>query len=168
MALSLLKEYFARLDSEKREGRANYERVLLIAHDNLIGLYQRAGMELVGPSDVVHGPSAWFELRRDVPPKEGRPTSLPPGLLDALRAPRRNVPSGRLLSDFPDGVLSVTMPESQKDDKLVNKFDLLCPKCDSIVLKAAVGRWVEKESVEVNLFLVPELGQLITPKARTF
>ncbi|PPQ70423.1 hypothetical protein CVT24_013173 [Panaeolus cyanescens] len=151
VALALLKEYFTRLDNAKQEGKANYERVLLIAHDRLIGLYQKSGMELVGPSDVVHGPDAWYELRRDIPVKgQDQPTSLPPGLLDALRAPRRNVPSGRLLSDFPGGVLDVTIPENQKDDKLVNKFDLLCPRCSSIVLKAAVGRWVEKESVELE------------------
>lgn len=42
-------------------------QVRLICKDNLIGLYQRAGFELVGPSDVVHGAEPWFEMVHALP-----------------------------------------------------------------------------------------------------
>ncbi|KAF9915535.1 hypothetical protein BX616_005963 [Lobosporangium transversale] len=38
------------------------ERVLLIAHKELISLYTGVGFELVGKSEVEHGPDPWFEM----------------------------------------------------------------------------------------------------------
>ncbi|KAF9355591.1 hypothetical protein BGX26_006368 [Mortierella sp. AD094] len=38
------------------------ERVLLITHKERIGLYSGAGFELVGPSEVEHGPELWYEM----------------------------------------------------------------------------------------------------------
>ncbi|KAI1319759.1 hypothetical protein EDD11_003144 [Mortierella claussenii] len=38
------------------------ERVLLIAHKELIGLYAGVGFELVGQSEVEHGPDPWYEM----------------------------------------------------------------------------------------------------------
>ncbi|KZT70614.1 acyl-CoA N-acyltransferase, partial [Daedalea quercina L-15889] len=57
VALSLLKEYTARLE---RAGA--YERILLITHDELRGLYEKAGFDWVGPSSVTHGARPWFEM----------------------------------------------------------------------------------------------------------
>ncbi|KAI8362262.1 hypothetical protein B0O80DRAFT_493269 [Mortierella sp. GBAus27b] len=38
------------------------ERVLLIAHYELIDLYKKAGFNLVGQSIVEHGPDPWYEM----------------------------------------------------------------------------------------------------------
>lgn len=38
------------------------QRVLLIAHKELIGLYSGAGFTLVGRSAVEHGPDPWYEM----------------------------------------------------------------------------------------------------------
>ncbi|KAK7045482.1 hypothetical protein VNI00_007735 [Paramarasmius palmivorus] len=46
----------------RRTNKAVYERVLLIAHEPLIPLYQKAGFELVGKSSVHHGSLPWFEM----------------------------------------------------------------------------------------------------------
>lgn len=56
LAVDMLKVYLERLREK------SYDRVNLIAHENLIGLYQRAGFELTGRSEVEHGPEPWFEL----------------------------------------------------------------------------------------------------------
>ena len=40
----------------------------LIAKARLVGLYARAGFELVGQSAIVHGADPWFELRCDLEP----------------------------------------------------------------------------------------------------
>ncbi|KAJ1926383.1 hypothetical protein IWQ60_003827 [Tieghemiomyces parasiticus] len=54
-----------------------YLRLLLIAHEPLFDLYQRAGYQLRGPSPVVHGPDAWFEFARDVTDDDLRLTLAP-------------------------------------------------------------------------------------------
>ncbi|GJJ75246.1 guanine nucleotide exchange factor [Entomortierella parvispora] len=38
------------------------DRVLLITHKELIGLYAGAGYQLIGPSKVEHGPDLWYEM----------------------------------------------------------------------------------------------------------
>lgn len=38
----------------------------LIARPHLVGLYERAGFELVGESDVVHGSQKWFDMKLDL------------------------------------------------------------------------------------------------------
>lgn len=58
VALSLLQEYITRL----RTSSDRYERVLLIAHEELIPFYRKAGFDLVGPSPVVHGSQPWYEM----------------------------------------------------------------------------------------------------------
>lgn len=45
--------------------REEVKRVALICHEELIPLYHKAGFELVGKSEVVHGPRGWFEMRHD-------------------------------------------------------------------------------------------------------
>ncbi|KAI0811235.1 hypothetical protein BC629DRAFT_1437126 [Irpex lacteus] len=61
IAISLLKEYIARLGRARRDG-ARYERVVLITHKHLIGFYEKAGFEWAGKSDVVLGPEQWYEM----------------------------------------------------------------------------------------------------------
>jgi guanine nucleotide exchange factor len=63
IALRLLQEYQARLKLAVSEGNAPYKRILLIAHEELIPLYCKAGFEFVGESAVKHGSQTWFEMR---------------------------------------------------------------------------------------------------------
>ncbi|GIL89074.1 hypothetical protein Vretimale_16198 [Volvox reticuliferus] len=42
--------------------------IRLICKHNLIGLYEKAGFILVGPSDVVHGRDPWFEMAMELCP----------------------------------------------------------------------------------------------------
>lgn len=67
VALSLLRAYVSRLKDARREN-APYRRVLLIAHEELIPLYVKAGFELVGLSSVVHGSRPWYEMRMFLAP----------------------------------------------------------------------------------------------------
>jgi GNAT superfamily N-acetyltransferase len=43
-----------------------YKSVVLIVHEELIPFYERAGFELRGKSDVVHGPKEWLEMAVDL------------------------------------------------------------------------------------------------------
>ncbi|KAF9992991.1 hypothetical protein BGZ79_002415 [Entomortierella chlamydospora] len=65
IASEMLKEYLKHLHSIN-EGESTLphrlERVLLITHKERIGLYSGAGFELVGPSEVEHGPELWYEM----------------------------------------------------------------------------------------------------------
>ncbi|KAF8927057.1 hypothetical protein BGZ58_010666, partial [Dissophora ornata] len=49
-------------DSAAKDSPFYFERVLLIAHKELIDLYSGAGFELVGKSEVEHGPDPWYEM----------------------------------------------------------------------------------------------------------
>ena len=160
IAASLLKEYISHLERLHENG-APYERILLIAHDNLVPLYSKAGFELVGPSKIVHGSLPWFEMRRVLVQPE--PQSIPPGLLEALSAASKSKrPIGRKLTEFPNGLADVSdiTPDSPY---AVNQFDLLCPRegCGSIILKNNVATLVEHESIQLeptaqpNPFLEP-------------
>ncbi|KAG0303092.1 hypothetical protein BGZ98_007001 [Dissophora globulifera] len=80
IAIAMVKEYLKHLqqhvhipaistssdDSQELADRntslVGVKRVLLIAHNELIGLYARAGFELVGQSAVEHGPDPWYEM----------------------------------------------------------------------------------------------------------
>ncbi len=80
IAISLLKEYIARLGRARRD-RARYERAVLITHQHLIGFYEKAGFECAGKSDVVLGPEQWYEMcirLHDMKAKD--PPSPPPAL----------------------------------------------------------------------------------------
>lgn len=45
--------------------------VRLICKEPLVGLYEKAGFEVVGPSDVVHGQDAWIEMKIEFLEEEG-------------------------------------------------------------------------------------------------
>ncbi|CAL1711100.1 unnamed protein product [Somion occarium] len=156
IAVGLLKAYISRLEQAHIDG-APYERILLITHEELRPLYEKAGFEFVGPSAVVHGSRPWFEMRRVLeasssvssPPSQ----ALPPGIWEALQraSTSRNRPVARRLSSLPNGLDDVS--ELATDTSVsVNKVDLLCPRdgCGSIILKNGVATLVEKESVQLE------------------
>ncbi|KAF4609955.1 hypothetical protein D9613_010541 [Agrocybe pediades] len=154
VGLSLLREYVTRL-----ERAAKYDRILLIAHEELRGFYEKAGFEWLGKSQVVHGSKPWFEMRRElrggVPQSDtqvlGGDQPIPAGVIEALQRKRTNIPSTKLISDFEGGVFDLLEPESDAGYS-VNKYDLLCPRkeCGSIIIKKGVGQWVERASVQIE------------------
>ncbi|KAJ3508475.1 hypothetical protein NLJ89_g5741 [Agrocybe chaxingu] len=177
VALALLKEYIDRLEKARAEGTVPYKRVLLLAHDNLRELYEKAGFEWLGPSGVVHGARPWFEMRRNLaaPAEKENPErmleenmQIPPGVLEALSRPRTSIPSSRLISDFHHALADLVEADEGHPGVSVNRFDLLCPKadCGSIILKKGAGKWVERASVQLEPTgapLNPSLPPLPTP-----
>ncbi|KAG1768882.1 Mss4-like protein, partial [Suillus placidus] len=98
--------------------------------------------------------------------------SLPPSVLEALQRPSNagDRSTIRKLSDFDQGVLAVFASHDKDLGELTHKFDLLCPRngCGSVILKAGVGRWVERDSVELDITkgpLHPDLPSLPAPPA---
>ncbi|KIK69133.1 hypothetical protein GYMLUDRAFT_236985 [Collybiopsis luxurians FD-317 M1] len=63
VALALLKEYIERMH---KISTPKVGQILLIAHEELIPLYEKAGFELVGKSVVQHGARPWYEMRCDL------------------------------------------------------------------------------------------------------
>ena len=170
IGLALMKEYIARLEKANEARSAKYERVLLIAHEELRDFYERAGFEWLGKSDVVHGSKPWFEMRRVLSlgtssreeGEEGRESpeqmlsghqSMPPGVLEALHRPSNTSASmSKLISDFPNALSDVLDSNGKRAGVSTNKYDLLCPRsdCGSVILKKGVAEWVERASVQVN------------------
>ncbi|KAF7971952.1 hypothetical protein HWV62_19415 [Athelia sp. TMB] len=137
--VQLLREYVARLASA-----AAYERALLITHADLRDFYEAAGFEWVGPSAVVHGALPWYEMRRDLGQVPDAPEpAMPPGLWDALNRPAGNRRTPSLFS-------ALDLKDLAAEGS--NKYDILCPreKCASIILKAGVGKLVERGSIKAN------------------
>ncbi|KAG0374213.1 hypothetical protein BGX24_010684 [Mortierella sp. AD032] len=69
VATRMLKEYLQhlqRLNDKNNNSNASssskYKKVLLIAHQHTIGLYEGVGFVMVGKSSVEHGPDPWFEM----------------------------------------------------------------------------------------------------------
>ena len=170
VAVAILKEYVSRLQKASQEG-APYRRILLITHEELMGLYSKAGFETVGKSAVVHGSRPWFEMRKTLIAPEpiqetALPQQLPPGLWEALQrsSATRSRPAARPLTSFPGGVNDVV-------EEVWNKFDLLCPRegCGSVILKAKVASLVEGPSAQLEPQgrENPHLPPLPTPPAST-
>ncbi|KAI9596609.1 hypothetical protein BDF19DRAFT_438026 [Syncephalis fuscata] len=70
IALALLREYEHRLRQANAKfslvsnsNQNRYEKIALIAHKELIPLYEKVGYTLLGQSDIIHGPDPWFELQ---------------------------------------------------------------------------------------------------------
>ncbi|KZT03612.1 acyl-CoA N-acyltransferase [Laetiporus sulphureus 93-53] len=156
VALGLLKEYLTRLENAVGEG-SPYQRVLLITHEDLRGLYEKAGFEWLGRSAVVHGARPWFEMRRILSPSLSsvdlvQPPTIPAGLWEALQQSTnsRSRPIGLALTAFPNGVQDVVTDNGQ--GTLANNSDLLCPRagCGSIILKKGVASLVERASVQLE------------------
>ncbi|KAF8582938.1 acyl-CoA N-acyltransferase [Ramaria rubella] len=155
IATALLKEYIRRLQhAHNNDPDAQPERVLLICHEDLIPLYTKAGLMLVGPSPVEHGLYPWFEMRVDL--RVGSPKSshqeppqmqpaVPPDILAAFTNPNpHNRPTARPFSSFTSHALLSPSGE--------NAFDILCPRpgCGSIILKAGVAKLQHAPSVQLE------------------
>lgn len=123
IATKLLVEYLNRLRAAKR-----YDGAILIAHEQLVGLYRGAGFGLVGKSEVVHGGRPWFELKADFGPSSAAPAIV-------LRSP---------------GVEWSTLKgvEGLLDEKGMNNADLYCPRgeCKCLLLRKGAGKWIESPS----------------------
>lgn len=148
IASALLFEYQRRLTAA-----SSYDRVLLIAHEDKVSLYERAGFKSRGISSISFAGNPWLELEWPVPvdPIDSQDTSqaaITPRLAEALRnqsvLPLRR---GRLLSSFENGILDVSQTS--------NLYDLLCvnERCGSIILKRGVAILHERESMQVRVYL---------------
>ncbi|KAF9429979.1 hypothetical protein BGZ94_008784 [Podila epigama] len=62
IATKALRAYLTHLEHMRDQGRLAVDRVLLIAHKELLGLYAGVGFVEVGLSPVVHGPDPWYEM----------------------------------------------------------------------------------------------------------
>ncbi|KAI0030083.1 acyl-CoA N-acyltransferase [Vararia minispora EC-137] len=172
IASAILKEYLRRLAATNatREKPA-YDRALLIAHEDMRGLYERAGFVWLEKSDVVHGNRPWFEMRWDVPaPTPAPQQAIPAGLWDALQASsRKKRPGGRLLSEL-SGIEAAALAD-EKTGGTVNAFDLLCPRagCGSLILRKGHALLEERESVQMEppANPNPHLAPLPAPPAKT-
>jgi hypothetical protein len=145
LALRLLREYLERL-TKARDAGAPYERVLLIAHEELRALYEKAGFTWLGESSVHHGSRAWYEMRYDVPSSQPQ---IPAGVLQTLLAPSSEKHTPRLVSDG-ENDLNDLIEKNDAIGSSVNRYDLLCPRgCRSIILKKGCAQWTERTSVSV-------------------
>jgi GNAT superfamily N-acetyltransferase len=166
IATDLLREYVQQVS--KIQG---IERILLLCHEELQRLYVRAGFELVGKSEVVHGSKEWWEMRRilgetggidmdgfDVVSEHGGRTASPPSMqamADIMAAvaqsssSSRSRPTPKLLSSYPNlqDVIDTDGSETKR-----NKFKLVCVRdgCGSLILQAETAELVEEPSVEVR------------------
>ncbi|KAJ2918106.1 hypothetical protein MD484_g2284, partial [Candolleomyces efflorescens] len=144
IALQLLKEYITRLSTTSARG-SPYKRVLLIAHEELRPLYEKAGFTWLGKSDVTHGSRPWYEMRLDLNGKDAAP-QIPPDVLQNLLKPSSEKHNPTLVSDCHHGIEDLIMSDSE--GTAVNKYDLLCPRgCRSVILKKGVAQWTERTSV---------------------
>ncbi|OZJ03163.1 hypothetical protein BZG36_04065 [Bifiguratus adelaidae] len=60
IAYTMLLNYIIGIKNVHRM-RPTYKRIVLLAHDNLIPLYTKAGFKVDGPSGVHHGPLPWIQ-----------------------------------------------------------------------------------------------------------
>lgn len=126
VAVALLKEYLGRLEKEGVRGAR------LITHEELVPLYAKAGFEMVGESEVVHGERKWWEMKVDFEEREKVVVA------EEMRNP------GSTWESF-GGI------EALLDVKGRNKADLFCPRgeCRCILLKATVGKFVRRPSSDL-------------------
>jgi len=166
IAIRALQEYARRLAED-----STVHQLLLIAHEELVQLYEKAGFEYRGKSPVVYGARPWFELRWIL--QKGA-TSISPGLLEALS--KRSEPKPKVDFSQIDG-------QSLENGVSTNPHDLLCPRpgCGSVILKNGVGKFrLESFVIDLNpissqhasLPPVPPLTEtpwwLITPSPMEF
>lgn len=129
VATALLEEYQKRLG-----GMSGVKGGRLIAHKELVGLYQSTGWVLVGKSEVVHGEREWFELKMDFDENEEEEEEVG-------RNPGKRWKKVR-------GEL--------KDDEGRNLSDLYCPRleCGSLILRKGSARWVEAREGDFTVRLL--------------
>ncbi|EMD36372.1 hypothetical protein CERSUDRAFT_95688 [Gelatoporia subvermispora B] len=135
VTLDLLSEYVARLQTTSYEG-AGDERILFIAHEELLGLYEKAGSMRRTPTSQSPAPQP--------------PAAAPDDLWAALeRASSRPKAKAQLLLCFANGVQDLNV---DSDGSRTNKYNLLCPRegCGSVILKDGSATAVERESVRLE------------------
>ncbi|KAK0538221.1 hypothetical protein OC835_001486 [Tilletia horrida] len=54
---------------DRQSRKRGYEAMALLAHDEIVPLYQRAGFRIQGLSHINYGSGDWFEMRRDIVPR---------------------------------------------------------------------------------------------------
>lgn len=152
IALALLKDYVGRVN--RRTGElSRVERLLLISHEELCGLYAKAGFELIGKSAVVHGNRDWFEMQLILPPKEPQsllPTSISPDeVIAALSTRPRGRAAAHTAASF-GGVSNVIVDIG--DDKRANKYKIVCLRegCGSVILLSRTAQLKEGPSFVVR------------------
>jgi hypothetical protein len=134
VSISLLQEYAKRLAKDP-----SVHQLLLIAHEELVQLYEKAGFEYRGKSPVAHGARPWFELRWVL---QRESSSVPPGLLEAL-------------SKRPEAKAKFAFDKINEQNLEIssNPHDLLCPRpgCGSVILKQGVGTFhLKANNVDVS------------------
>lgn len=129
VAHALLKEYLKRLQSHPR-----YISAVLISHDNLIPLYQKAGFTLRGKSEVVHGSRPWYELAADT-----------------TSSSQQQVGTSQSATVSPGQLHASPNVEMLVDEHGRNKDSLYCPRgaCKCLLLKAGAAFWVERSVAPV-------------------
>lgn len=155
VALALLKEYVQRLETTNKTllGQEPFARLLIITHEELRGLYEKAGFEWVGKSDVVHGSKPWFEMRKEVIVEE--PSSMADArmvaILQAFQQSGRQRPSPKRLGEFAS-IDDVVLVNEADGGKRTNQYPLLCPRegCGCLILSKGVAKLVESPSIEVG------------------
>ncbi|PIL27473.1 hypothetical protein GSI_10623 [Ganoderma sinense ZZ0214-1] len=116
LGLGLVKEYISRLSTNNDSSPAPYTRILLIAHEELRGFYEKAGFEWVAQSAVVHGARPWFEMRKALKPdlpqtsSSNNPTSQTPSISGSTK--------GDSIAAVP-GCPTATQPPTDTDEKNV-------------------------------------------------
>jgi hypothetical protein len=149
IALALLREYISRLEQDR-----SLERVLLICHEELVPLYEKAGFELVGRSSVAHGAREWLEMRHILRSSAlSDISSVPQHVLAAALSARPNTrPSATRLSSVA-GVNELTI---EVDGDRTNKYPIVCVQdgCGSLILQANTARLCQAPSVEVCDFSI--------------
>ncbi|KAG9003033.1 hypothetical protein FRB94_002853 [Tulasnella sp. JGI-2019a] len=164
VAVGLLKEFIRRC---KEETNPKLKAILLICHEELIHLYRKADFELVGKSDVVHGPREWYEMRHLLrPSKEENVPGVAPraDVLAALLAPRSKEGTViRPFTSFPtiqDLVFGDAATGTQS-----NKFKIACPRpgCGSLILLARAAQMVEASAIQLDSPSDPPPPSTLTP-----
>jgi len=151
VAVGLLREFVRRCE-EVADDRLR--TVLLICHQELIDLYRKAGFELVGRSDVVHGPREWFEMKHVLQAAADKEEILPHSapakdFLAALSQPSQAIgdPVHRF-SSF--GVIHQLLSARNTPS---NKFRIVCPRegCRSLILRPGVAKMVERAVIQLDI-----------------
>ncbi|BGO95019.1 hypothetical protein NBRC10512_006517 [Rhodotorula toruloides] len=150
VASGLLKEYLKRL-----EGTERIKGARLIAHEELIPLYERAGFALVGKSDVTHGARPWFEMKADF---ADRPATA--GVAESEEDEGEVRSPGRPMRWFKGG-----MDELVDQATGLNKADLFCPRadCRCFLLRRGTGKWVQGHATDFELPALPHPVSSPTP-----
>ena len=135
LALKMIEEFMKRLRrAEEGQGGAQrpkkgYECVALLAHEELVPLYEKVGFKTLGVSHVNWGTGGWFEMRRYIIPREGdddeggaskaarQDTVIKLGSQDDVLAPPLTLPSS-----VSDEATSLTASASDVDQEKGSYF----------------------------------------------